>query len=259
MGKIDRLRFKLRGHLKIYSYESQEDLEAGKNFILLLDDHNAIDPENAAILFARGLTHRSDSTIYYMAFGTGGATIDPLGNVILNPPLTTGNADLYDPVYSEIVDNGFGAAPAGNSETYMHVAGTQISTVVVSCTIQKNEPFNQDQTPFTFNEIGLKTQDGLLITHVTFTPITKGPTRLIQIVYTIEITLDITASPGQVVLIGLEVTAGVGSFTNTQVSHRMTGVQAGSQTGSLVGEHPILLVGVQSESESGTMTVNVTP
>jgi hypothetical protein len=200
MKQIDYFHVHMKGHLKIRSYETLDDLQAQRNFITHLDKDNAIHQENASILIARGIADRPNGAIYYMCFGNGGATIDPLGDVILNPPNVTGAADLYNETFYEGVDDRMGA-PAGNMMAVRHVTGTFVSDADIYCVIGINEPFGQQLSdnvgsldlntqPFAFNEIGLKTFDDLLITHVTFTPILKDAQRIIEVVYTLVITVD---------------------------------------------------------------------
>lgn len=191
---------KIQGHVKIHEYETVEDFEQRQNSNILLNKRNAVHRENASILIARGITHRPNGSIFYMYFGNGGATIDPLGNVVLNPPNVTGAADLYNPTFFEAVDDSQGA-PEGNMMSVRHINGSLYSDADIRCVIGKNEPFTQQPSdtvgpidlntePFSFNEIGLKTADNLLITHITFTPILKDAQRIIEIVYTLRISVD---------------------------------------------------------------------
>lgn len=200
MRNTEFLSVKIQGHVKILEYANQEDFEARKVSDVLLDKRNAVHKENASILIARGITHRPNGSIFYMYFGNGGATIDPLGNVVLNPPIVTGAADLYNTTYFEAVDDTQGA-PDGNAMDVRHINGSLFSDADIRCVIGKNEPFNQIATDtvgdldlntqdFAFNEIGLKTADNLLITHITFTPILKNAQRLIEVVYTLRISID---------------------------------------------------------------------
>lgn len=194
------LHVNLKGHVTIRTYGSLDDLRDQRDAVTLLDKDNAVHFENASILIARGIADRPDGSIYYMYFGNGGATIDPLGNVVLNPPNITGAADLYNPTYFEAVDDRQGA-PAGNMMAVRHVTGTLVSDADIYCVVGINEPFGQNATDtvgsldlntqeFSFNEIGLKTQDNLLITHVTFTPVLKDAQRIMEVVYTLVITVN---------------------------------------------------------------------
>jgi hypothetical protein len=200
MKQLDYFHVHMKGHLKICSYESMADLQAHRNFTTHLDKDNAVHMENTSILIARGITDRPNGSIYYMCFGNGGATIDPLGNVILSPPNVTGASDLYNETYFEAVDDRMGA-PAGNMMSVSHVTGTLVSDADIYCIIGINEPFGQQISDsvgsldlntevFAFSEIGLKTFDNLLITHVTFTPIMKDAQRIIEVIYKLVITVD---------------------------------------------------------------------
>jgi hypothetical protein len=200
MEYIDYLNVNLKGHLTIRSFETMEDLLARRNFETLLDKDNAVHRENASILIARGIADRPNGSIYFMCFGNGGARFDPEGGVVLNPPNTSGAADLYNQTYFEAVDDRQGA-PIGNLMAVRHITGTTTSDADIYCVVDKNEPFGQEVSDdvgsldlntaqFAFNEIGLKSRDNLLITHVTFAPVLKDAQRLIEVVYTIVVTVD---------------------------------------------------------------------
>lgn len=190
----DTFKIGLEGHLRILGYDdSDEPIE-------LLNKRNAIHREHASILIARAVANRENGSVFTMHFGTGGATIDPLGNISYATPNTTGTADLNVPVYFEVVDDNEGA-PGGNQMAVRHTNGTLFSDVEIRCVIDKNEPFGQpsfdnlaatnlNNSNFVFDEIGLKTEDGLLITHVVFSPIEKSANRVVEVVYTLRITVN---------------------------------------------------------------------
>jgi hypothetical protein len=75
-----------------------------------------------------------------------------------------------------------------------HVDGNIFSDLVVTCSLELSEPNGQsflDNIPnlendFVFDEIGLKTYDNKLISHVIFSPIQKSLNRRIVIKYTIR-------------------------------------------------------------------------
>ena len=184
----------IEGHLRIIGYDESD------NPVELLNKRNAIHREHASILLARAIANKENGAIYSMHFGSGGATIDPLGNITYATPNTTGSADLNVPAYFEVIDDN-GGAPAGNQMAVKHTNGTLFSDVEIRCVIDKNEPFGQaafdnvagsnlNASAFVFDEIGLKTEDGLLITHVVFSPIEKSANRVIEVVYTLRITVN---------------------------------------------------------------------
>jgi hypothetical protein len=85
-----------------------------------------------------------------------------------------------------------------------HVAGTKYTDILVSCLLDYGEPAGQDaydnssdlNGAFVFDELGLKTASGKLLTHVVFHPVQKSLNRLIQIDYTVRVqTLTSLTSP----------------------------------------------------------------
>lgn len=280
MRHLENIKLQMIGHLKMITYDSEESLSCG-NGKVIMNRRNAVDKENAALMFARAITDRPVCTIYYMAFGNGGATVDPLGNVILNPPITTGgpSADLYNPLFNVIVDSLAGVpindytnlTTGTGSETYSHTSGTEYSYVTVNAVIAKNEPFGQLVVPaggaptsgvVTINEIGLKLSDGTLVTHVTFTPIEKEATLLLQIIYTLKISLDVEyVQSSYWPLYGQEARSDIGLFAKTPVT--MPSIFAQSQIGYLIVDsisqttNELLLHGVTSQSEFGNLNAAI--
>jgi len=196
MQLSEQINISIQGHVKIFEYEDPNGIgtDSGK---VLLDQRNAIHNEQASIIIARGLANRENGFVHTMHFGTGGATIDPLGNISYAIPNTTGAADLNTPVYFEVVDDNSGA-PAGNQIAVRHINGTLFSDVEIRAVIDKNEPFGQpafdnvgstniNTSQFVFDEIGLKSKDNLLITHIVFSPIEKSANRIIEVVYTLRV------------------------------------------------------------------------
>ncbi len=195
----DQIDLTITGHVKIFEYEDWSGVGTDTGDVKL-NRRNAIHPENASIVIARGLGNRDDGYIHTMHFGTGGATIDPLGNITYVTPNTTGAADLNTPVYFEVVDDNSGA-PAGNQIAIRHINGTLFSDVEIRCVIDKNEPFGQpafdsvgttniNSSIFVFDEIGLKTKDNLLITHIVFSPLEKSANRIFEIVYVLRVRIS---------------------------------------------------------------------
>lgn len=197
---IEQFKIQIEGHVKITEYLRVVDLKRGKNGRVVLNDRNAVHPEHASILVARAIANRENGSIYRMHFGTGGATIDSLGNIIYATPNTTGAADLNNPVYFEVVDQNSGA-PSGNQMAIRHINGTLFRDCEIRCILSTNEPFGQpafdnvgntnvNSNQFRFDEIALKTEDGLLVTHITFSPVSKTANRILEIVYTLRIRIN---------------------------------------------------------------------
>jgi hypothetical protein len=191
---FDEVKVKIMGHLKIYEYESWDQVgtDSGK---VVLDKRNAVHNENMSIALARAMGNRDNGSVYTMHFGTGGATVDPTGDIIFATPNTSGAADLNTPVYFEVVDDNQGA-PDGNQMAVRHINGTLFSDLEIRCVIDKDEPFGQaafdnvganlNTSSFVFDEIGLKTEDELLLTHVVFSPLEKSANRIFEVVYSLR-------------------------------------------------------------------------
>jgi hypothetical protein len=173
---------KIQGHVRI------RDPQTGE---VLLDKKNAIHYENMSLAIGYALANLGNGIIYAMAFGRGGSAVSGTGAITYFPTNTLDpKADLYDPTYQKLI--------TGTSTNFIevkHVQGTPYTDVVVLCTLDYNEPSGQEafdtstdlEGAFVFDEIGLKTSDGLLLTHVIFNPIQKSLNRLIEVVYTLRI------------------------------------------------------------------------
>jgi hypothetical protein len=176
---------------------SWSDKVGGSDPQVHLSKRNAIHKENMGIAIARALAGQVGGHVYTMNFGTGGATVDALDAITYAAPNVTGSANLNVPVYSEVVDEDRGA-PDGNQTSVIHNSGSVASDVEIRCVLDKSEPAGQatfDNVTtdlagsFVFDEIGLKTDDGLLITHITFNPIQKTENRIMQVIYTLRVAI----------------------------------------------------------------------
>lgn len=195
MQNKDMTGVHIRGHIKIYDPLTDE---------VFIDKTNAIHYENMSIALALSIANTLNSTntnqgvIHYMAFGNGGTTIDPTGIITYLTPNSTGsNASLYNETYTKVID---GNSPTNKDPTRnfietRHVTGTNYTDVFVTCLLDYGEPdgqnaydiTNNNESAFVFDELGLKSSSGLLLTHVMFHPIQKSLNRLIQIDYTVRI------------------------------------------------------------------------
>lgn len=191
-------QLKIEGFLKI------SDPNTGE---ILVDKKNAIHYENMSEAIADTLSSRGYGSIYKMAFGNGGASIDSTGIITYLPPNTTGqNAALYNQTYEKIVDDTsvLNTDPARNKMVVSHVIGKVYSDIVVQCLLDYGEPAGQSafdnstqlESTYTFDEIGLLADYGTdtagndqtrLLTHVIFHPVQKSLNRQIQIDYTVRI------------------------------------------------------------------------
>jgi hypothetical protein len=164
---------------------------------VMLDKFNAVHPKNMALILARALAHEDNSWVDYIALGNGGTHISSSGSIIYLTPNTTGVASLYNQTYSEQVDPQSDTTPSTNGVVSRQLATPKTSSIIeVTVEIDSSEPngqFSTDDTntnadsSFTFDELGLFSHDGLLLTHIVFEPITKTANRGIVITYTVEI------------------------------------------------------------------------
>jgi len=174
---------------------------------VLLDKNNAINFGNMAITIARALADRDDGHIFEMHFGNGASTVSGTGAITYFPPNVSGtDADLYNPTYYKVIDS-TSSLNLNTQENFIEVAnltdGLNYSDLILTCTLDYNEPSGQpaydDATDlsndFVFDEIGLKSYSslgsgqGLLLTHIVFHPIQKSLNRIIEIIYTLRISL----------------------------------------------------------------------
>jgi hypothetical protein len=185
--------FHFEGHIKIF------DPQSGEVFI---DKRNAIHYENMSVAMVNALSNQGQGTIYQMAFGTGGTTVDPTGLITYLTTNTVGvNSSLYNQTYAKVVDQNSIANtdPVRNKMEIRHVSGATYSDILVSCLLDYGEPTEQEAFDnsvdlsgnFVFDELGLKSYnpngEGKLLTHVIFHPVQKSLNRLLQIDYTIRV------------------------------------------------------------------------
>jgi hypothetical protein len=188
----------VKGHIKIFDPNSGE---------VLVDKNNAINYENISLAIANTLSNRGVGTIYQMAFGNGGASVDSTGLITYLPPNVTGvNAELYNQTYAKNVDDNLisNQDPTRNKMTVSHTSGKTYSDILISCLLDYGEPSGQyafdnatdSDSEFVFDELGLKCNYGSdgtntlitrLISHVVFHPVQKSLNRQIQIDYTIRV------------------------------------------------------------------------
>lgn len=185
----EQLQSMVRGHVKIYNPLTGE---------VFCDKNNAIHYENMSESLAQSIGNKATGHIYSMAFGNGATAIDTTGVVTYLPTNTFGQAaSLYNQTYSKVVDNtsALNTDPSRNYIEIRHTPGTIYSDIFVSCLLDYTEPAGQQafdnsatmSGTYVFDELGLLSESGKLLTHVIFHPVQKALNRLIQIDYTIRI------------------------------------------------------------------------
>jgi hypothetical protein len=181
----------VQGHLKIWDPLTGE---------ILQDKPNAIHYENMSEALALSVSNKNTEGgfIYYLAFGNGATAVDSTGVITYLPTNTYGqNASLYNQTYQKIVDNtsALNTDPARNYIQVRHTPGLIYTDIFVSCLLDYTEPAGQQafdnsatmSGTYVFDEIGLISEGGKLLTHVIFHPVQKALNRLIQIDYTVRI------------------------------------------------------------------------
>lgn len=181
--------FHFEGHIKIFDPETKE---------VFIDKRNAIHYENISIAMANSLSNQGSGWISEMVFGNGGTVVDPTGLITYLTPNTNGiDSSLYNQTFNKVVDQN-SATNTDNVRNKMevrHVTGATYSDIIVSCLLDYGEPAGQEafdnsvnmDGDYVFDELGLKSSTGNLLTHVVFHPVQKSLNRLIQIDYTVRI------------------------------------------------------------------------
>ena len=190
LSKIEKPMIGVEGHITIWDPENGE---------VLVRRRNAINFENMSIAIANLLANESGATSTYgiatMRFGNGGTLIDGLGAVTYkstNTNVTSGA--LYNQTHSQSVDEVVSGS-ADNGTEVLHTNGNLYSDVVVTCTLDYNQPAGQDtfdtsasmNGTYVFDELALYTANLNLLTHVIFHPVQKSANRRIQVLYTLRI------------------------------------------------------------------------
>lgn len=192
---MDSLALRIKGHVKIWDRNTGE---------ILVDKDNAINYENLSVAMCQSLSSgplnvsTAPGFIYSMAFGNGGTTVAATGVITYNPPNVIGtNAQLYNQTYSKVINNNFSADldTVNNFISVLHTAGTTYSDILVNCQLDYGEPAGQaafDNTTtfadtYTFDELGLYSSSGQLLTHVIFSPVQKALNRQIVVQYDIRV------------------------------------------------------------------------
>jgi len=190
--------------LKIEGFIKISDPNTGE---VIVDKKNAIHYENISEAIADTLSNRGYGSIYRMAFGNGGSSVDDTGIITYLPPNTVGqNASLYNQTYTKIVDDTsiLNVDPARNKMLVSHSPGKVYTDILIQCLLDFGEPAGQTafdngtqvDSLYTFDEMGILAGYGTdvagneqtrLLTHVVFHPVQKSLNRQIQIDYTVRI------------------------------------------------------------------------
>jgi hypothetical protein len=213
---MDIANYRVEGFVKITNDETGE---------VLLEKKNAIHFGNLAASIATALAGQDTGHIRYMAFGNGGTTISPAGEITYKKPdvdtVKNTGSSLYSEIYhQEIGRNGNNNTGADPDNSVIPIStNTSYSDIKMVCTltfdgVNQISQFGSQQGPIDnsdnfgtgtlFDEIALytgqpnipisttlaDTRDALMISHVIFHPILKANNRKLKIDYTIRIYLE---------------------------------------------------------------------
>lgn len=188
---LDKKNVNIKGHVLIRDKDTKETI---------VDKMNAVNFENMSISLAKSLANKTDGPILSMAFGNGGSSVDSLGVITyLEPNVLGQNATLYNQTYSKVIDDNSSSNvnPDENNMTTEHEDTKFFTDLIATATLDFGEPSGQEafdtsatfDGDFVFDELGLITNDNLLITHVIFHPVQKSLNRVIEIIYTLRISI----------------------------------------------------------------------
>lgn len=190
----ENFNMKVEGHIKIVDPISGE---------IIVNKRNAINYENASLMMSQvlgGLTESGSGDsyqIFELAYGNGGTIIDGGGTITYKTPNVSAATDqLYNETFAKSVANTV-AVDAENNMATAHTPGTKYTDIIITSTLDYGEPAGQDALDnastisgdYIFDELGLKSQTGIFMSHVVFHPVQKSANRKMQVIYTIRITV----------------------------------------------------------------------
>src|SRR5574343_570246 len=174
----DSIKAEVIGHVQVIDAKTKE---------VVVDKKNAIHPQNMALVIAKALARDSGGYIYKMCFGNGGTFFNSSNKIVYRPPNTVGLADLYNVTYEVQVDEQSVGTPSTNSVVAAPSPSPAITSIItITAQLNANEPAGQAvadnvttdaEAPFMFDEVGLKTVDGELLSHLVFSPFEKTANR----------------------------------------------------------------------------------
>lgn len=176
------------------------DKETGE--ILLDETHNAIHFGNIIPALSYSFLGDSDHFLNTMSFGNDATSITHDGKVFYRSKNVSSvydpTADLYGQTYEKTLTNmTSGTITQGNN---IDVTVSELGHVDLNiiATLDYGEPTSQDMeavgedpdAPYMFDEVAMKTDNGLLVSHVIFHPIQKAANRVIEVEYTIRLQMQ---------------------------------------------------------------------
>jgi len=138
----DTYRASIQGFVKIIDKDTGE---------VLVDAHNDVLYGNMSAALAHALIGNSNSFLYYMAFGNGGAYIGPTGTISYKPSIggpgsliKNPTANLYNTMYVKKLSNDSTDIPSYNILSRAYIPAENYATnyedIIVDVTIGYSEP-----------------------------------------------------------------------------------------------------------------------
>ncbi len=133
------IRGSIQGFVKIIDKDTGE---------VVLDTHNDVLYGNMSVALAHALIGNSDSFLYYIAFGNGGAYVGPTGTISYKPSLggagsliKNPTANLYNTIYVKKLSND-ATSPDPLSRAYIATENyaTNYEDIIVDVTLSYSEP-----------------------------------------------------------------------------------------------------------------------
>lgn len=189
----EMLQVEVNGHMMIRDAETNE---------VIIEKYNAIHPKNIALVIAKALARDTVTSpgIFSLCFGNGGTFLNSSNQLVYRPPNTVGASTLYNQTYSIQVDDQSVGTPTTNSVNYAPSTSPSITSIVtITAHLNANEPSGQavadnittnPEAPYIFDEVGLKSSDDLLLSHLIMSPLEKTGNRVFFIIYTLTISIS---------------------------------------------------------------------
>lgn len=156
---LDIVKLSIQGFVKII------DKDTGK---VLVYTHNDVLYGNISTALAHSLIGNSDSLLYYMGFGDGGAYVNNVGDIVYKPSLggpdslvKNPTANLYNTIYVKKLSNDATASADYNQLSKAYIPSENFSTnyedILVDVVVNASEPpvGISPTSTLVFNEIGL--------------------------------------------------------------------------------------------------------
>lgn len=164
---------------------------------------NKINFENMSVALANALSNKTAGFAHELVLGNGGTTIDNLGLINYLPTnVDSQSATLYNETYTKVVDDSspLNTDPTRNKIEVFHETGKYHSDIVFTATLDYGEPTGQlafdnatnssSDSQFVFDELGVRTYGGQLLSHAIFHPMQKSLNRALEVIYTIRISVS---------------------------------------------------------------------